>query len=322
VGIKKIHHQFLIVGLCFVLGANALAQTNSSADGINPATQNALLQIQEQLHDAQLAIADTRAQDHAEAATNIAILTARIQSLEQTVTDQRAAELETARKTQQMTLILAAVFALLGLGAFMLVFYFQWRAFAQFAEISARQLALPAGNSTLAGELAAGLSGPARATVETSNMRLLTLVEQLEKRVVEMEYAARGQLSAPVTTVTKTNGHHDEPPNSVANLLADGQTLLNAEQPENALKLFEQALSMDEHNTDILIKKAGALERLNRVDDAIACYNRAIELDNSATMAWLQKGGLYNRLARYDEAMQCYEKALNAQGAPTEQPVN
>jgi tetratricopeptide (TPR) repeat protein len=70
---------------------------------------------------------------------------------------------------------------------------------------------------------------------------------------------------------------------------------------------------MDEHNTDILIKKAGALERLNRVEDAIACYNRAIELDNSATMAWLQKGGLYNRLARYDEAMGCYEKALEAQ---------
>ena len=145
----------------------------------------------------------------------------------------------------------------------MLVFYFQWRAFTQFAEISSRQLALQAGKPTLAGELAAGLSGPARATVETSNMRLLTLVEQLEKRVVEMEYSARSQLTAPVATVVKTNGHHEEPPNSVGQpLLADGQTLLNAEQPENALKLFEQALSMDEHNTDILIKKAGALERL------------------------------------------------------------
>jgi tetratricopeptide (TPR) repeat protein len=224
---------------------------------------------------------------------------------------------ETARKTQQMTLLLAAAFVLVGLGAFLLVFYFQWRAFSQFAEISARQLALQSGGPSIVGvarELVAGASAPARATVETSNLRLLTLVERLEKRVVEMEHAARGQLAASPVVVEQNgqNGHH-EPPNRIASLLADGQTLLNAEQPENALKLFEEALLLDENNTDALIKKAGALERMNRIDDAIACYNRAIELDNTATMAWLQKGGLFNRLARYDEAMQCYEKALRAQ---------
>jgi len=295
------------------LGASGLAQTNAAPIGTNTATQNALLQIQDQLHDAQMAITETRARDEAEAATNTALLTARIQSLEQTVADQHAADEEDARKTQQLTLVLAAAFAIVGFGAVMLVFYFQWRAFSQFAEISARQLALHAGGSTLAGELAAGISGPARATVETSNLRLLTLVEQLEKRVVEMEHSAHGQLAAPAPVVVKTNGHHKEPANRVADLLADGQTLLNAEQPENALKLFEEAQSLEEHNTDILIKKAGALERLNRVDDAIACYNRAIELDKAATMAWLQKGGLFNRLARYDEAMECYERALEAQ---------
>ena len=309
---KTIRLQFMMACLCCVLGASGLAQTNAAPADTNTATQNALLQIQDQLHDAQMTIAETRARDEAEAATNTALLTARIQSLEQTVADQRAANDADARKTQQLTLILAAAFAIVGFGAFMLVFYFQWRAFSQFAEISTRQLALHTGGS-LAGELAAGISGPARATVETSNLRLLTLVEQLEKRVVEMEHSARGQLAAPAPAAAKTNGHHKEPPNRVADLLADGQTLLNAEQPENALKLFEEAESLDEHNTDIFIKKAGALERLNRVNDAITCYNRAIELDKAATMAWLQKGGLFNRLARYDEAMECYEKALEAQ---------
>ncbi|HEY3760645.1 MAG TPA: hypothetical protein VGN23_02755 [Verrucomicrobiae bacterium] len=310
---KTIRLQLLMACLCCVLGARGLAQTNAAPADTNTATQNALLQIQDQLHDAQMAITETRAKDASEAATNTALLTARIQSLEQTVADQRAEQVETARKTQQITLILAAAFAIVGFGALMLVFYFQSRAFSQFAEISARQLALH-GGSPLAGELAAGMSGPARATVETSNLRLLTLVEQLEKRVVEMEHSAHGQLPAPapMPVVKKTNGHHKEP-NRVADLLADGQTLLNAEQPENALKLFEEAQTLDEHNTDIFIKRAGALERLHRVDDAIACYNRAIELDKAATMAWLQKGGLYNRLARYDEAMECYERALEAQ---------
>lgn len=343
---KKIYLQFLAGCLFFGLSASVFAQTNaiSSPGATNIATQNALLQIQEQLHAAQLAIADTRARDAADAATNAALLTARIQSLEQTVADQHATEAEAARKTQQLTLVLAAAFAIIGFGAFFLVFYFQWRAFSQFAEITNRQLAIQSGSASLvgaAGELAAGISAPARATVETSNMRLLTLVEQLEKRIVEMEQSSHGQLPAPSTAPADEKGHetpeegsaqveengqngngvhiqngNGKALNRVANLLLDGQTLLNAEQPDKALKLFEEALALDEHNTDALIKKAGALERLHRVDEAIACYNRAIELDKSATMAWLQKGGLYNRLARYDEAMQCYEKALQAQGRP------
>ncbi|HEY1662915.1 MAG TPA: tetratricopeptide repeat protein [Verrucomicrobiae bacterium] len=350
---KKFHLQFLVGCICFGLGASGLAQTNaiSPPGATNATTQNALLQIQDQLHDAQLAIADTRAKDEADAATNTAILTARILSLEQAVASQRDSEADAARRTQQMTMILAVAFALIGFGAFLLVFYFQWRAFSQFSEITARQLALQSASPSLvgaAGELAAGLSGPARATVETSNTRLLTLVERLEKKVVEMEQSARGQLPAaapvaaeqngretledrPLELEQKThNGHNghdgqgiqnghgeqDEASVRVASLLADGQTLLNAEQPENALKLFEEALILDGHNADALIKKAGALERMHRIDEAITCYNRAIELDNTATMAWLQKGGLYNRLARYDEAMQCYEKALQAQGTP------
>ena len=364
---KKIHLQFLIGCLCLGLGASGIAQTDfiSPAGATNVAAQNALLQIQEQLHDAQLAIADTRAKDEAEAATNTALLTARIQSLEQAVAVQRDSEAEASRKTQQTTMILAAAFAFIGFGAFFLVFYFQWRAFSQFAEISSRQLALQSASPSLvgaAGELAAGISGPARAAVETSSTRLLTLVERLEQRVMEMEQSARGQLPAPapgdmaqkgahgaarpaLPVATKQNDHEtreerpveleqkghnghdghngqngharqDEASIRVASLLADGQTLLNAEQPENALKLFEEALVLDGHSADVLIKKAGALERMHRIDEAIACYNRAIELDNSATMAWLQKGGLFNRLARYDEAMQCYEKALQAQGTP------
>lgn len=314
---EKIHLHFLIGCFCFCLGGAVFADTNSlsAAIGTNVATQNALLQIQEQLQAAQLAIADTRIQDEAEAATNAAALAARIQSLEQIVAGQHADEIEAARRAQEFTVLLAAAFALAGLAAMLLVFYFQWRAFSQFAEISARQAASNSRSGSLvtaAGELAANLAAPARARVETSNTRLLTLVERLEKRVVQMEQAARHPLPGPSPATLKTNGHGESGPR-ILGLLADGQTLLNAEQPENALKLFEEALHLDPQNAEVLIKKAGALERMNRVDDAITCYDRAIELNPSATMAWLQKGGLFNRLARYDEAMQCYEKALQAQ---------
>ncbi len=313
---ERIHLYFLIGCLCFGPGGSAFAETNSppAADAANTATQNALMEIQEQLQAAQQTIADIRIQDEAEAATNAAALTARIQSLEQIVASQHADEIEATRRAQEMTVALAAAFALAGLATMMLVFYFQWRAFSQFAEISARQAALNSRSGSLvsaASELAAGFSAPARAVVDTSNARLLTLVERLEKRVVQMEEASRHPLAAS-TAAVRTNGHGDSG-TRIQGLLADGQTLLNAEQPENALKLFEDALHLDPQNADVLIKKAGALERMNRIEDAIACYDRAIELKPSATMAWLQKGGLFNRLARYDEAMQCYERALHAQ---------
>jgi tetratricopeptide (TPR) repeat protein len=314
---EKIHLHVLIGCLCFCLGGAVFADTNSlsAANGTNAVTQNALLQIQEQLQAAQQAIADTRIQDQAEAATNAAALTARIQSLEQIVAGQHADEIEAARRAQEFTVLLAAAFALAGLVAMFSVFYFQWRALSQFADISARQAKVNLRSGSLvtaAGELAADLAAPARARVETSNTRLLTLVERLEKRVVQMEQAARHSLPGPSAKSLKTNGHGESGPR-IQGLLADGQTLLNAEQPENALKLFEEASHLDPQNADVLIKKAGALERMNRIDDAITCYDRAIELNPSATMAWLQKGGLFNRLARYDEAMQCYEKALQAQ---------
>jgi tetratricopeptide (TPR) repeat protein len=101
---------------------------------------------------------------------------------------------------------------------------------------------------------------------------------------------------------------------SVPDLLAEGQSLLNANQPEQALQCFEAALAVEPGHAEALIKKGGALERLGRLDEAITCYDRAIEADGSMTIAYLHKGGLFNRMARYDEAMQCYEKALQTQG--------
>ena len=66
-----------------------------------------------------------------------------------------------------------------------------------------------------------------------------------------------------------------------------------------------------------MIKKAGALEKLNRFEEAIACYDEAIEADGSMTIAYLHKGGLFNRMSRYEEALQCYEHALHTHDKKT-----
>ena len=164
-------------------------------------------------------------------------------------------------------------------------------------------------------------------TVEQSNARLFSTVDALQKRILELEQSSRATLSE--TSSATANGAHKTPEakqgdpiaadrdECVANLLVEGQALLDAQKPEKALECFDGALELDPKHAEALVKKGGALEKLGRTDEAIACYDRAIAANSTLTIAHLHKGGLFNRMARYDEALQCYEQALRTQEKKT-----
>jgi tetratricopeptide (TPR) repeat protein len=155
------------------------------------------------------------------------------------------------------------------------------------------------------------------ASVEQSNARLFDVVDQLEKRILELKQATLAPLNETTSSavhepngVSKISDDRDE---CVANLLAEGQSLLVANEPQKALECFDEALGLHPKHADALVKKGGALEKLGQLDEAIACYDHAIEADGGMTIAYLHKGGLFNRLSRYDEALHCYEQALRTQ---------
>ncbi len=297
-----------------------LVSPPQSTEASTQAVVNGYLQIQEQLHATLLAIETNRQQAEAEAATNSAALTARLQALEQTIADQRASEIEAARKTQQLALFMAGAFGLIGLSIMLLMVYFQWRVFTQLIKITTRQpsaFALGDNRALPLVEAANELAAPGRAAVESSNTRLLGAVERLEKRILELEQIARAPLAEPaVPSSANKNGAPqgaDDREECVANLITEGQSLLTANEPQKALECFDVALQLQPKHAEALVKKAGALEKLGRLDDAIVCYDHAIEADGSMTIAYLHKGGLFNRMARYDEALRCYEQALQTQ---------
>jgi tetratricopeptide (TPR) repeat protein len=316
------------------------AETNSvssppPAEAATPVaiTMNGYLQIQEQLHATQLSLESNREEAAVTAQRNADATAARIQALEQTIAAQHAADVEAARKAQQFFLILAGTFGVVGLGIVVLMIYFQWLAFSQIVELSRQQtsaLALANGNGRALPTVAtvAELAAPARAAVENSNARLFNVVDRLEKRLLELEQTARAPLAgttstsvAPKQNNAAQNGNSPDAKGReakdreecVANLLAEGQALLEANEPEKALECFDVALKLQPDHGDALIKKGGALEKLARLDEAIACYDRAIAANDAMTIAYLHKGGLFNRMARYDEALQCYERALQTQ---------
>ena len=289
------HRKFLTVGAGLLLAAKVFAaDTNFATVFTNDAVANGYLQIQEQLHATRMAIEASSLATAEDAKKNSDALNARLQSLEQTVSAQRASDAEAARKTQQLTLLLAGVFGLVGLGILLLMVYFQWRAFAQIAQISAQQHAAIA-NASAVHQLAA----PGRATVEVSNARLLDVVNQLEKKISDLENGSRLLAATPG--------------GKAADRLTEGQRFLDANQPQQALAVFEHFLAAQPDHAEALAKKATALEKLGRLNEALTCCNQVLAKNSSYKPVLLQKGGLLNKLNRHAEAIDCFEQALLAQ---------
>jgi tetratricopeptide (TPR) repeat protein len=303
---------FSVIGLAAFFAVRSLAADTNSVSTNADAVANGLLQIQAQLQDTQATLEKSRQearQDAADAAANI-------QSLEQVLAAQRASDFDLAQKNQQSLFLMASALGLAVLAAVLFMVYLQWRAVRRLVEMSwARSAGLP-GSGRNAPSLVTG------AAVADANARLFGTVDHLQKRILELEQSSRAALTEGKPAVAGenknetapaagsiTNGHDDP----IANLIADGQTLLNANEPEKALRLFDEALAINPKHAGALVKRGGALEKLERFNEAIACYDQAIAADGTATIAYLQKGGLFNRLARYDEALQCYEEALRTQ---------
>jgi hypothetical protein len=292
-------------------------------------TLRALLQVQEQLHNTQLAIERNRQDTDAAAARSAEALSGRLQGIEQALAAQRAQELETMQSSNKVMLIVAGSFAGLGFVAMLLTAYFQWRIVSRLAEISA---ALPFGHALGAGPALGALGagdahhlsfGPA----QESNQRLLGALDRLEKRIHELEHTSRLPLkealpptpegtrapSSPGAEGTTVAGTGSPDAARITVLLGKGQSLLNLDQAEEALTCFDEVLALDANHPEALVKKGAALERLRKLDEAVACYDRAIAADSSLTVAYLYKGGLFNRMERFSEALECYEQALRTQ---------
>lgn len=285
-------------------------------------TLRAYLQLQEQLHATQLALDRNRQEAEAAAAQNSAALSNRLQAIEQSLAAQRASELETARRTNHLLLTIVSIFAVIGFAAALFTAYFQWRAVSRLADISTalstnRSLTFPATAALGLGEHEAISHTP----VEQSNARLLALVQQLEKRIAELEMTA----TLPLKQVASAeNGHAqslpqasiappaDDKAEQLADLLRRAQVLLD-DRPEEALVLFDEILALAPNNVEALVKKGTALEKMRQPQEALECYDRAIAADNSLTIAYLHKGGLCSRMEKYGEAMECYERALHTQ---------
>ena len=249
----SLRRNFLIVFACSAFSAGVFAQTNATGASLPPDAANGFLQIQQQLHDTQLALEQNRQQVEAEAKRNAEDTAARIQALQQLIAAQRQGEIETAQKTQQLILILGGAFGAIGLAVLLLMAYLQWRAVSRLVELFSVHRAEFV--------LEPGRASPplvANAAVEQSNARLFAVVDHLEKRILELKQVAQAPLNEPATAAVrepngapKTSSDRDE---CVANLITEGQSLLAANEPQKALECFDVALGLHPKHAEALVK--------------------------------------------------------------------
>jgi tetratricopeptide (TPR) repeat protein len=303
---------------CLFSGIYVLAdQTNAPSAPTsmsNTDAINAFLQIQAQLHETQMMMESNRLQTAAALERSAEALHTGIQ-LMQNAEDYQRHSSESAQGVERTMLIIGGV-GMLMLAAVVTMVWLQLRTATRLIELAMapgstlnRSEALPVVETNGA----AALPASARAALEFSNARLLGVIDRLEKRIIELEETVRVPLSEGHSNGNGNGFGETATERRVSDLIVEGQLFLDTNKADKALNCFDEALDIRPQLGDALIKKAAALEKLERMDEAIACYDRAIELGDSATTALLQKGGMLNRLARYDEALQCYERALQTQ---------
>ncbi len=290
------------------------------ASGSND-TLRALLQLQQELHETQLAIERNNLEAKNATIQDAAAMSNRLAAIEESVRNQHASEVDAARSTNRLLLAVIGVFAAIGFIAALFTAYFQVRAVNRLTDISTalstgRGLAFPATAAlglTENGSLSNG-------SVEQTNSRLVGLIQRLEKRVIELEQSTGTPLKEALNGNGEPQLHPElaldsiptEKADRITQLIERGQALLS-EQPEEAVRSFDEVLAIEPNNAEALVKKGTALEKLRHPQEALECYDRAIAADSTLTIAYLHKGGLCSRLEKYSEAMECYERALHTQ---------
>ena len=290
------------------------------------------LQVRDQLHATQLAIANSRAESEANARAQATAIAEKLEAIKSAMEAERQRQqvemlrANAERERQQMeaqrsnrTVLWVAVgFGALGLLAMLFMPLVQLRTINRIAEVATQRPSPPATAGLLQTDMDT-LPGP---TVALSNQRLMTVIERMEKRIFELEHTGvQPPTPAPAIEPKGPNGSDSVPHASitlddaarVAVLLGKGKFFLSTNKAKEAVACYDDVLKIDPNHAEALVKKGAALERLKQDDAAIRCYDRAIEVNQKMTLAYLSKAGVCNRLGRYEEAMECYEQALQTE---------
>ncbi len=273
-------------------------------------------------------------------------ITANLRLIELSLRGMHDRQMEAVKTSNQTIITVASVFAAVGLIGLIVILFILARALGRFSEIAVamgpRTPLISAGQPGNGALLANGdVSAPRNGAAEESSARFQGAIDQLQKRILELEQSVQTTPAGPATgkergatfaalaksaTTTTTNieplmpedtpetaGEGATPSSRASVLLGKGQALLNLDSVEPAMQCFNEALALDPNNAEALVKRGMAFEKMQDWERALECYDNAIAADAGLTVAYLYRGGVCNRLQRYREALESYEQALRTE---------
>jgi TolA-binding protein len=79
---------------------------------------------------------------------------------------------------------------------------------------------------------------------------------------------------------------------------------------EDALKCFNEAITVNPNFAEAWYNKGVALGNLEKYEEALKCFEKAIAINPNYAGAWHNKGVELGNLEKYEEALKCFEKAI------------
>ncbi len=349
----------------FVLSTGAFAQAQAQQTAAAPVVAEgpktpvelsqaellkAYLQVKEELHATQLAVANTRLEAETAASAQAKALMEKIDAMKvsfeaerdrqrmdwQQAEAERSWQRAEAEEFNRLVFWIGGVFGAVGLLAVLVTPWLQWRSLNRFVERKEQRLLLASQSGSGGLALTEGMIAGADKAVELSNQRLLSVVERMEKRIQELEGASvaalpgasqtaanakptavggEGELSGNKALAARPARAAADEENPVAVLLGKGSLLLELNRAREAIACYDEILRTEPANAEALVRKGSALEQLRRDEEALECYDAAIRADKRKTLAYLYKGAVCNRLERYAESVASYEQALKVERA-------
>jgi tetratricopeptide (TPR) repeat protein len=89
-----------------------------------------------------------------------------------------------------------------------------------------------------------------------------------------------------------------------------GVALVYLSRYEDAIKCFDQAISLDNNNEIVWSNKGTALFRMSRTKEAFDCFNKSIELNSRNAPAWNIKGLFMAEGGMYLDALDCFNRSI------------
>ncbi len=272
-------------------------------------------------------------------AQHTAAITSSLAQIEPALDRIRQQQADSSASANRTILIAAGLFAVAGFFGLGFLTLASVRAMGRFTDVAvhASRQALPPSTAVVTPPATSVVAAPAdpafkpavSGTVEQASARFQGALEQLERRIKELEHSSHP--SSPAAASPPAISGPTGPANGIGHGHGPGQAngkshgddtskhLVHSLAADTAAAYAAQAVETAAPASHVAVQlgKGQALMNLEQVNEALECFNNALAEDPDNTDALLRKGMALEKLQDWERALECYDRAIRLDSSLT-----